>query len=658
MDNGIKKAKHFSCKRYGEKRSFFLASLFMRALAESHEVPSEDFINYWAAITDGFGAFKDPSSDSPDTVQTSSLDSSLLDQAKIKDVRFSCHLSSRQNINNLADTLAEYKLVHHVDGDYTTSTPCLIREDSSVDLNSDTSRDDSDQNSEASVSSKEESAIDQLYDNPRVRSSIFFDGDYGSFMEKQKLLFRVIEDLNTSFFVSKPSVDFVPTVDLESIERDYIVIDQKILGSRDADNSESHNTRPRSLGVNNIPSKRVCSSLMDRKMPRPRDYNLDRVLKRCAECGPDIILTKNKHLQKLVSILSGSNPVEVYSNEVIDGIYTVNRLCAKTQSDFGPRSFYSPSLRHPIDSFVENDSDTINGVDKSVYLDNTLYSYKNAFMMPRNVAGYLTKQKEDLFNSADGDEATMAKMPRMSNSKLANFVESLCGVDFDQKIIENSINQNAKECCDLRSLIQLCQREPDVGDEKDLGRNNESTRVPNEYFTSTANHVGQIEGFDTTHVTYYKNRVVPINAVDNYTSNTAYEYNKGDVVRMEGAGLLDLSTDTFTAFDGRRQNMNHYLEAIDALEKRIRDIQERSEKMQRALHLYSQQPRTEDVNDLQEMLSLETLLFVCDTLMETKRRLHEELRRKVQDELDMINHILPEPLADSLTRILYPNMAS
>ncbi|GFE52700.1 ferrichrome-binding, putative [Babesia ovis] len=628
----------------------------MRALSEYHEVPSDDFINYWALRTDGFAAFGDSSSNSSINTPISRTDDIPIDKPGTQDIHFSCDEEDRENVDNLTGTLAEYKLVDDSYDDYSISTSSLLRDDSSGDLSSEGSRDDSDLTSDSSTSSTEDANLEQLHDDPRVKTSIFYDGDFTVFLQRQKLLLRVIEDLATSLFVSKPSVDFVPEINLASIEKEYIVLDQKLLGSRGTQHHGSNANRPRPTNVTSLPAKRLCTSAIERKLPRPPDYTLDRVLKKCAECGPDDLLSKNVHLQKLVNILGGSNPVEAYANEVLEGIYSVKSLCAKTQAEFGPRAFYSPSLRHPIDSLKDTNSNRIGTTDASVHSDNTLYSQQNAFMIPRNLSGYVNKHKEESANITEGDDGNRMRIPRMSNSKLAHFVESLCGVDFDQKVIQNSLEHNAKEYCDLRSLIQLCQRDSEVESDDDAELDSASTSASNEFFTNTSNHVGLIDAVNTTEVSYCKNRVLPSNAMGLCNNDMTCEYEKGDVVQMQGGGPLDVSSDTFTTFDNRRQNMSHYLEAISALEKRIREIQGRSEKMQRALHQYSQRPRTEGVNDLQEILSLETLLFVCDTLMETKRRLHEELRRRVQDELDMINHILPEPLADSLARILYPNM--
>ncbi|GIX61969.1 pentatricopeptide repeat-containing At3g23330, putative [Babesia caballi] len=659
MDNGIKKAKHFSCKRYREKRSFFLASVFMRALSEYHEVPTDDFIAYWALRTDAFAAFEDaapskapasgPSEES--AAPHAKAETALPEKPSAKDFCFAGEPEEQPLFNGRAETLAEYKLVAESKGDGGITTPCMLRHDSSGDLLSETSREDSDVTSEASLSSaaKESFKEKHLHDDPRVKSSIFYDGDFMAFVQRQKLLYRVIEDLRTSLFVSKPSVDFVPQLDLVSIEREHIVLDAKLLGPRGPQQPAPRPPRPQPV-ESAAPAKRPCVNGAERRTARPPEYTLDSVLKKCTECGPDDRLARSVHLQKLVNILGGSNPVEAYANEVLDGIYYVKSLCSKTQAEFGPRAFYSPSLRQPVDSLTDTSSARSLVSDRSAFSDNTLYSPQNAFMMPKNMAGYLAKHKEEALNGSDEEEGSRLRVPRMSNSKLAHFVESLCGVNFDHGVIQKSLEQNSKECCDLRSLIQLCQRESEAEGES------EATSAPSEYFTSTPSHLGAVDSVSTTAVTYYKNRVLPNDAMEFYNSTTACDHKKENLVRLQGGGPLDVSPDAFNAFDNRRQNMTHYLEAISALEQRIKEIQVRSEKMHRALHHYSQRSHKEGVNDLQEVLNLETLLFVCDTLMETKRRLHEELRRRVQDELDMINHILPEPLADSLTRILYPNM--
>ncbi|ORM40763.1 uncharacterized protein BXIN_2227 [Babesia sp. Xinjiang] len=628
MDNGIKKAKHFSCKRYREKRSFFLASVFMRALSEYHEVPSDDFIAYWALRTDTFAAFSEGAVNPSEPEPLSRPESSPGGRQGATDPCLTGKTEHKQVVDGLADTLTEYKFVGDNQGEHSIKTPCVLRHDSSGDILSETSREESDVASEASVSSKEESSVVQLHDDPRVKSSIFYDGDFSAFLQRQKLLLHVIEDLQTSLFVSKPSIDFVPDINLDLIEKEYIVLNQKLLGTRDTQRVAAHPIRPRSIDDRSLPAKRVCTQGVERRLPRPPDYTLGRVLKKCADCGPDNLLERSVHLQKLVNILGGKTPVEAYANEVLDGICSVKSLCAKTQAEFGPRAFYSPSLRHPIDSLTGTSVNGMTALDTNSFVDNTLYSQQNAFMMPRNITGYMTKQKDEAFNVSDGDDGIRLRMSRMSNTKLAHFVESLCRVNFDEKVIHNSLEQNAKECCDLRSLIQLCQRESEVESEGIAESCSEVTDVPNEYFTNTSNHVGLIDNISTTAVAYYKNRVLPHDAMDFYHNTTVCDYKKGNMVRMQGGGPLDVSSDTFNTFDNRRQNMSHYLEAISALEVRIRDIQCRSEKVQRALHQYSLQTRTEGVNDLQEVLSLETLLFVCDTLMETKRRLHEELRRR------------------------------
>ncbi|CDR96245.1 hypothetical protein, conserved [Babesia bigemina] len=659
MDNGIKKAKHFSCKRYREKRSFFLASMFMRALSEYHEVPTDDFIAYWALKTDSFAAFGDGAASSPSAAGNSGssgaanageVDPGVKEKPNVKDFRYNSS-EEKPSFKRIADTLTEYKLVSDSNRSDTT-TPCMIRHDSSGDLLSETSREESDITSEAGSSAKDDVGVTQLKDNPRVKNSIFYDGDLTAFLQRQKLLYRVIEDLQTSLFVSKPSVDFVPQINLESIESEYIVVDRKFLGTRVPQQSASRPIR-RPLGDEaSVPSKRSCTQTNERRILSSSLSTLDRVLKKCAECIPDDRLAKSVHLQKLVNILGGKNPAEAYANEVLDGIHYVKSICAKTQVDFGPSAFYSPSLRHPIDCLSETGSKLSAVLDKNVFADNTLYSPQTAFMIPKNITIQLAKQKDEALNGSDEEGTSRLRVPRMSNSKLAHFVESLCGVDFDQKVIQDSLEQNSRECCDLRSLIQLCQRES----EGEVEGGSETTAATTEYFSNTSTHVGHIDGFSTASVTYYKNRVLPTNAMEFYHNTTSCDYKKEGMVRMQGEGPLDVPLDTFATFDNRRQNLGHYLEAITALDVRIREIQRRSEKMHRALHQYSQQPHTDSVNDLQEVINLETLLFVCDTLMETKRRLHEELRRRVQEELDMINHILPEPLADSLTRILYPSM--
>lgn len=634
--------------------------MFMRALSEYHEVPTDDFIAYWALRTDSFAAFGDGVSNAPPTsddaentgaAQVKDVDKDVKDKHNTKDFRSNSSTDDKALLNRFSDTLTEYKLVPDNQQKRDMTTPCMLRHDSSGDLLSETSREESDITSEAGSISKDDIDVTQLHDNPRVKNSIFYDGDFTAFLQRQKLLFRVIEDLQTSLFVSKPSVDFVPQINLASIESEYIVVDQKLLGARLPQQPISRPIRPHLTDDVNTSAKRACTQGHERRTHCPSQYTLDRVLKKCSENVPDGRLAKNVHLQKLVNILGGKNPVESYANEVLDGIYYVKSICAKTQTDFGPGAFYSPSLRHPIDSLTDTSANQNSLLDKKILSDNTLYSQQTSFMVPKNITGQIAKQKEEA-NGSDDESGGRLHVPRMSNSKLAHFVESLCGVNFDQNVIQNSLEQNSKECCDLRSLIQLCQREP--GKEEEGG--GEATTAPNEYFTNASNHVGLIDSFGTASVTYYKNRILPNDAMEFYHNTTNCDYKKNNMVRMQGDGPLDVSLDTFTTFDNRRQNMSHYLEAISALEQRIREIQQRSEKMHRALHQYSQKGHTEGVNDLQEVLNLETLLFVCDTLMETKRRLHEELRRQVQDELDMINHILPEPLADSLTRILYPSM--
>ncbi|KAK1444317.1 hypothetical protein BgAZ_102230 [Babesia gibsoni] len=493
-----------------------------------------------------------------------------------------------------------------------------------------------------------------MRDDAKIKHSIFYDGDFSVFLQRQKLLYRVIEDLQSSVFVSKPSVDFVPKIDLESIEREYILLDPKLLGSRGVIHPLSRQTRARPPGDIANNAKRLCAQNVDIHAPRPPDYTLERVLKKCSDCATENILQKSVHLQKLVSLLSGENPAEVYTNEILDGICTVKSMCSKTGSDFGAGSFYAPSLKHPIDSISESYAQSNGTVDKQVVTENTLYSSKNAFMMPKNLMNYITsaKTKEGAMNGSEEEDNAHIRIPRLSNSKLAHFIESLCGVNFDETIIKNSLEQNAKECCDLRSLIQISRGENE-------GESEEGSTLPvanSEYFTNTANHIGYVDPFETTQVSYYNDRILPNYAMDFYFNATTCDYKKGNLVRLQGGGPLDISPDTFTAFDNRRQNMSHYLDAIGSIEERIKEIQECSEKMQRALHQYSQQERQEGTHDIQEVLNLETLLFVSDSLMETKRRLHTELRRKIQDELDMINHILPEPLADSLTRILYPGI--
>ncbi|GBE62722.1 pentatricopeptide repeat-containing At3g23330, putative [Babesia ovata] len=637
--------------------------MFMRALSEYHEVPTDDFVAYWALRTDNFAAFGDGAASSPRaadnagnsaTTTSGEADSAVKEKQGVKDFRYNSVAEEKPSFTRLAETITEYKLVSDSNRADNITTPCMLRHDSSGDLLSETSREESDITSEAGSSSKDEVGVMQLQDNPRVQNSIFYDGDLTAFLQRQKLLYRVIEDLQTSLFVSKPSVDFVPKINLASIESEYIVVDKKLLGTRVPQQSVSQPIR-RPLGDDgNAPSKRSCAQGNERRTLCPSQYTLDRVLKKCADCVPDDRLAKSVHLQKLINILGGKNPAESYANEVLDGIYYVKSICAKTQADFGPGAFYSPSLRHPIDCLTETSSKSSAVLDKKVFSDNTLYSPQTAYMIPKNINVQLAKQKDEALNGSDEEASSRLRVPRMSNSKLAHFVESLCGVDFDQKVIQNSLEQNSKECCDLRSLIQLCQRESEGEAEGD----SEATAAPNEYFSNTSNHVGHIDGFSTAPVTYYKNRILPNNAMEFYHNTTNCDYKKEGMVRMQGDGPLDVSLDTFTTFDNRRQNLSHYLEAISTLDGRIREIQQRSEKMHRALHQYSQREHTDSVNDLQEVINLETLLFVCDTLMETKRRLHDELRRRVQDELDMINHILPEPLADSLTRILYPSMNS
>ncbi|KAK1936865.1 hypothetical protein X943_002013 [Babesia divergens] len=662
MDNGIKKAKHFSCKRYREDRSFFLASVFMRALSEYHEIPTDDFISYWALRTDTFAAFGNDSVDvsqtkSSDETPTVVSDAGLNEQDRTKACEVSQDLDKIKVLNNIDITLPEYQVVADSQKDCDISTPCMLRHHSSSGSLSETSREDSDVSSDCENIFKEDFNTSQTHDEVQIKNSIFYDGDFDMFVQRQKLLYRVIEDLQSSVFVSKPSIDFVPEIDLESIERDYIVLDPKMLGSQGLTRPITQAIRQRQSEDILVPAKRACIRDTYSSIPRPTDYTLERALKNCADCGTQNILEKSVHLQKLVSILSGANPAEVYTNEILDGICTVKSMCAKTHAKFGANAFFAPSLKHPIDSISDSMSNKGLLPGKQLITDNTLYSPKNSFMIPKNLVGQMTtaKGKEGGINGLEDDEeedSNRLRIPRMSNSKLAHFVEALCGVNFDQSIIKNSLEQNAKECCDLRSLIQFSRNESDGNPEHD----SKLPTVTNEYFTNTSNHLAFIDSFDTTEVSYYNNRVLPNDSMEFYFNATSCDYKNGNLIRMQGGGPLDISSDIFTTFDNRRHNMSHYLEAIGALEERIREVQGRSEKMHRTLHLYSQQAQSNGINDLQEMFNLETLLLVSDTLMETKRRLHTELRRKVQDELDMINHILPEPLADSLTRILYPSM--
>lgn len=658
MDNGVKKAKHFSCKRYRDTRSFFLASLFMRAMAEYREIPTDDFISYWAIRTDTFEAFMDAETKTRFGISTSNaapaLGAPVHETRANKCLGFQPDASVNPPYDGIANTLAEYKLVKDTRNVEVGSNTCMIRNDSSGDLQSETSRDDSEVSSDAENAAKEECNNSQIPEDTRIKESIFYDGDFSLFLQRQKLLYRVIEDLQSSVFVSKPSVDFAPKIDLESIQRNYILLDPKLLGPGRVLHPPPRQTRKRAAGDMAAPAKRACPSPTNGQ-PGEADHTLEGVLNRCSEGSNHNVNDKSIHMQRLVKLLGGDNSPDSYSREIVEGICRVREMCDHIGATYGTDAFFPPSLLYPVDSFEDVYYSSVAPPERQFMLDTTLYSQRNGFMTPKNMSNYMTAPKgKDGSNEADEEDLSRLDIGLVSNAKLKEFVEAISGLNCDEAVMKNSLEQNAKESCDLKSLIQLTKNENETRPTAEVSKFYVEPPSGNEYYTSSGNHIMQIEPVDNTPVTYYNNRVLPNEAMDFYVEATSIDYNTPEIVRLNGVGPMDISSDTFSTLDHRRGTLNQHLEALAHLEKRIREVQKKAEKMQWALNQYAKRGPREGTNDLQEMLNLETLLFVSQTLMETKKRLHLELRKKVQEEMDLVNYVLPTVVSNPLTRILYP----
>ncbi|EKX73117.1 conserved hypothetical protein [Theileria equi strain WA] len=625
IDNGVKKAKHFSCKRYNYKRAYLLGTVFMRYLHNEADLPSNEFLTLWLSVVQNF--------------------KSLEENYKPKEpVNKECRFSSRIR--------------------RTTQTENVQVEN----LNE---------------------VLDYLH------------------VDNREFMNKVIDDVEFKTFISKPSSPSIPDIHIGGLRNDAEQLYQALSKYKARPNVPSdnplrvkeikvepsknslHNTFMRIFGK--ISNSITISKNVKLEESDPKDSSREGTSKPSDDKAPDeshdrksnyanfdlksqVSLLKriNNTLLKdvhplLVKQLESGNTMhesfDIFSsdplNTLLDTLESIidhnkriiKKMCPDMDSEV-EQFCHPPSLKYPLDTFSQ---DLICDVRMSNILEEPIINMQN----PRNSlydqanSGYLPKpsnhsaiiKEEDNEKMDDKNLKQSMEYRKICNEKLRSLIEQTEDLDSDDfyTVVSKCIDDESKAMSDLESLIKISNRTGNkLQDEHSLLFGTKLYDVDGEYRNK---HI---------QVSYVNGKIIPSSAM-----HLQHEFSRKDTgIVLRGRDKIDVYFDVLLKNLTKYKNQGSYilqiLGTMSFIDKKINSIVAQYEKMHRALYRYHSEHKDADsTHALEELLNLEVLHIVCETLIETKMKFINQIYGNVNAQLGILHSIMPAKYYDAFTRILY-----
>ncbi|UKK00975.2 hypothetical protein MACK_001788 [Theileria orientalis] len=237
------------------------------------------------------------------------------------------------------------------------------------------------------------------------------------------------------------------------------------------------------------------------------------------------------------------------------------------------------------------------------------------------------------------DDDKSVELNKLCNPKLQGLMNQTEHLEEGEleRAVYDCLEQESRSLSDLESLIRISSR------------GSKSKQVL--YKSSRLYQLSGVYNDDYIDVVYKNGKIIPKSAMQFYAKSN-------NNIVLSGSDKLDVNMETVEKIFVKNYNQNEtvstIMENLDMIDDKLVDIVREYETMHRALYRYINSPEKdpESTNEVEELFNLETLHFVAETLLDTKLKFIQQVQSYYESQLNILESIMPVKYYNMFNKIL------
>ncbi|XP_955499.1 uncharacterized protein TA18375 [Theileria annulata] len=620
----LKKAKHFSCNRYGHNRSYFLSTLYLTSIKLFQHPLSTDDILFWYNVIKDFKSLDDIPQKVPIKPITRTTNYNISSIKKLlPDIKSKLKLLEESNIsifNGVIDSIVNKEYVigvifpipelskQSISNEFNNLLSILKYYQLEIDKGKLKIETPKVQSIEKTITLQD--LFDQVFNyniNNAINGIINLNDGSGSGNENE-----LDEDIIKLIKINKKKYNKV-----------YKILNNFILNTDNTIDSIIGNHGTSINGVNTFDNPLVTGDGVTDGVGVEESDDPDTVTEELIK-----IINKNNEIIKEMSNNFKGFPYYTSNKETF--INTFNHLFNDANSDQTDiNTFTNRRVR-----LIDDDINTL----AHYYKHNSLYHFFTSFKVFRYgvmSTDSITLEEEEYIIDKSID------LNKICNERLNSLLRQTEHLQDNElmKVLCTCFEQESKSSSDLSSLIRICTINPQNTGE----------------ILYKSNRLYQITGIYTgkyIDVIYKYGKIIPKSSLKFYT-------NHNHEIILKGSEKMDVNIEMIERIFNKNYNQSENVELImdnlKYIDEKLKRLIKENENMHKAIYMYinSSERDLNSKNYLEELVNLETLNIIIETLMQTKLKLINQVYNYYNSQVNFIENIIPKKYFQTFKEIFY-----